>query len=56
MAKISLKWFRAREKRKKLLLKTEDKTNFSELQEFFKMVNKLAAEKRLSRIMFTSVK
>ncbi|KXK53966.1 MAG: UbiE/COQ5 methyltransferase [Chlorobi bacterium OLB5] len=56
MAKISLKWFRAREKRKKLLLKTEDKTNFSELQEFFKMVNKLAAEKRLSRIMFTAVK
>lgn len=56
MAIISLKWFRAREKRKRQILKTEDKNNFYELQDFFRMVNKLAAEKRLSRIMFTAVK
>jgi cyclopropane fatty-acyl-phospholipid synthase-like methyltransferase len=56
MALVSLKWYNARENRRDELLKIEDSDNFNGLQSFFKMVNTLSAERRLSRFMFTAVK
>lgn len=56
MASVSAKWYHAREKRKRDLLKFEDENNFNGLQSFLKMVHLLSSEKRLSRLLFTAIK
>jgi len=56
IASVSIKWFNAREQRSEKLKLIEGKDNFISLQSFFKMVNILSSEKRLSRIMFTAFK
>jgi SAM-dependent methyltransferase len=56
MAAVSIRWHNARGKRRDELLKIEEENNFDGLQRFFRMVHMLAAEKRLSRIMFAALK
>lgn len=56
IAAVSIKWFKAREKRKNELLKIEEENNFNGLQLFLKVVHTLSSERRLSRFMFTAVK
>jgi ubiquinone/menaquinone biosynthesis C-methylase UbiE len=53
---VSMKWYKAREKRKQALLQFEDENNFNGLQLFFQTVHLLTSERRLSRIMFHAVK
>ena len=53
---ISLKWQKAREKRKKNLLKFEDEAKFNGLQSFFRVTYLVSSEKRLSRFMYTAIK
>jgi SAM-dependent methyltransferase len=56
IASVSLKWFRARKKRKKMLLQIEGETNYTGLQSFLNTVHILSSERRLSRILFTTKK
>jgi ubiquinone/menaquinone biosynthesis C-methylase UbiE len=52
MARVSLRWKQAREKRKEALLKTEDEATYEGLQKFLSMVNKLAADGQLKRMIY----
>ena len=56
ISRISLKWFRAREKRRTDLLQFEDENNFNGLQSFFNVVHILSSERRLSRFMYRAIK
>lgn len=56
VAAVSIKWYKAREKRKNDLRQIEEENNFMGLQSFFNMVHTLSSERRLSRYMFTAVK
>lgn len=55
MAKVSLRWKQARENRKEALLKTEDAANYEGLQKFLGMVNKLAADGQLKRMIYVAI-
>lgn len=54
MGSVSLRWQQAREKRKEALLKTEDAANYEGLQKFLGMVNKLAANGQLKRMIYVA--
>lgn len=56
IAAVSLKWYKAREKRKEALLRLEDENNFNGVQAFLDVVHLLTSEKRLSRLLYTGVK
>ncbi len=56
IARVSGKWYEARRKRKEELGRLEDENTYEGLQSFFKMVNTLSSERRLSRILYTAVK
>ncbi len=52
MAEISRRWYEARERWREDLMDMEGAPTYSGLQRFLDMVNRLATERRLSRIVF----
>ena len=53
---ISLKWYKAREKREADLLKFEDEARFNGIQSFLWVTHIVSSEKRLSRYMYAAIK
>lgn len=56
MAQVSLRWKQAREKRKDAFLKIEGPETFDGLQRFLTMVNKLAHNRQLKRVLYLAHK
>ena len=53
-ARISKKWYEARERRRKELVALEGSTNFEGLQAFLSCVHILTAERRLLRFLYVA--